>query len=63
MQLAKAEIIYTNYRTAEPLFLVNARRVLEFLDTRNAEVTLDQLTLISIRHIQGLKVETSLPSA
>lgn len=63
MQLAKAEIIYANYRIAELLFLANAERVLEFLDTRNAEVTVDQETSISIRHIQGLIVRTSLPSA
>lgn len=63
MQLAKAEIIYANYRIAELLFLANAGRVLEFLDTRNVEVTVDQETSISIRHIQGLIVRTSLPSA
>lgn len=63
MQLAKAEIIYANYRIAELLFLANAGRVLEFLDTRNAEVTVDQETSIGIRHIQGLIVRTSLPSA
>lgn len=38
MQLEKAEIVQRNYRIAEPLLLVNAGRVLEFLDTINKQL-------------------------